>query len=197
MAGKDNPVFLDASLFLSSFLTPLRPYQEQTGLLIFEFSRFYPGQFERGRDFLAALDSFLSKLPTSEWNFGVELRNESLLRNEYFEILAKHQVAHVYNQWTHMPDLATQVRSFPAQQRNSPVGARLLLKSGRPYQEAVDNFFPYRKTKEEATDTRLAAADLIRQRLSENSPRKSFLYVNNRLEGNALNTIAGILDLLG
>ena len=195
-AGKDNPHFLNADLFLSSFLEPLRPHQDKTGLLIFEFSRFYPGQFERGRDFLEMLDAFLGKLPTTDWDFGVELRNESLLRPEYFEILKRHHVGHVYNQWTRMPDLADQLAEFPAECADAPAGARLLLKRGRGYEEAVEAFSPYTETKEARPAVREAAAKLIEQRQGSKSGRKTYVYVNNRLEGNALNTISAILDLL-
>ena len=42
-----------------------------------------------------------------------------------------------------------------------------------------------------------AAADLVRQLAEKPKGRRSYVYVNNRLEGNALSTIAAILDLLG
>ena len=40
-AGKDNPHFLDANLFLQSFLKPLEPHREKTGIITFEVSRIY------------------------------------------------------------------------------------------------------------------------------------------------------------
>jgi uncharacterized protein YecE (DUF72 family) len=87
LAGKDNPHFLDTNLFLQSFLTPLEPVRDKTGLLIFEFSRFYPRDYEHGRDFVSDLDAFLAKLPTAEWDFGVEIRNAGFLKEPYFECL--------------------------------------------------------------------------------------------------------------
>ncbi len=63
---------------------------------MFEFSRFYPRDFERGRDFVDQLDAFLAKLPTRDWDFGVEIRNASLLEPSYFDMLHSHGVAHVY-----------------------------------------------------------------------------------------------------
>ena len=44
---------------------------------------------------------------------------------------------------------------------------------------------------------RSATADLVRTLLTKQSKRGSYIYVNNRLEGNAINTIAAIVDLLG
>jgi uncharacterized protein YecE (DUF72 family) len=194
-AGQANPHFLNAPLFLSSFLKPLTPFREQTGLLMFEFSRFYPRDFEQGRDFVEQLDRFLAQLPTDEWDFGVEVRNSSLLDPLYFDTLARHQVAHVYNQWSRMPPLAEQFsRRAPAP--DSPAGARLLLKEGRPYQEAVDQFSPYDRIQEPQPAVRAAAAALIKAR-QDQAKRPTYVYVNNRLEGNALGTIAAILDLLG
>jgi hypothetical protein len=95
----------DADLFLQSFLRPLQSHREKTGLIIFQFSHFYSRDYEYGRDFVDDLDSFLSKLPTDEWDFGVEIRNSNFLKKPYFETLARHGVGHVYNQWQRMPSL--------------------------------------------------------------------------------------------
>jgi uncharacterized protein YecE (DUF72 family) len=193
-AGRANPHFLDHRLLLSSFLRPLTPHHEKTGLLILEFSRFHPRDFERGRDFLAALDAFLGQLPAGEWDFAVELRNRSLLRPEYFEILHRHHVGHVYNHWTLMPPCLEQLARQPAHQLPGPCGMRLLLRPGRTYQHAVDAFQPYDQLREEQPEARQAAAEFLRQHTRHPKSRRAFLYVNNRLEGNALATIAAILD---
>ena len=76
---------------------------------MFEFSRFYPRDYEHGRDFVNDLDAFLGKLPTDEWDFGVEIRNAGFLQEPYFESLARHNVGHVYNQWQRMPSLGEQL----------------------------------------------------------------------------------------
>lgn len=195
-AGKDNPYFLNADLFLNSFLKPLDPYRDRTGLLILEFSRFYPRDFEKGRDFLDRLDRFLDRLPTDAWDFGVEVRNGSLLQPDWFEMLRSHHVAHVYNQWTRMPDLGAQLDLESPDDPSCPAGARLLLKEGRPYQEAVDRFSPYRDIQEPQPEVQKATVRLITARRMAPSKRPTYVYVNNRLEGNALGTIAAILDLL-
>ncbi|NIP95765.1 MAG: DUF72 domain-containing protein, partial [Akkermansiaceae bacterium] len=196
LAGKDNPHFLDAGLFLTSFLKPLQPFRDRTGLIIFEFSRFYPRDYEHGRDFVHDLDAFLDKLPTDEWDFGVEIRNASFLEEPYFETLARHQVGHVYNQWQRMPSLAEQLLIHPPDRKIAPVGSRLLLKCGRAYETAVESFEPYDRLREEQPDVRDAAARLVQRLAHQPGNRRSYLYVNNRLEGNALATIAAILDLL-
>jgi len=73
--------------------------------------------------------------------------------------------------------------------------ARFLLKPGRKYEEAVKTFQPYAKVKEPYPEARAAGKALIAGGKSAGPERKTFIYVNNRLEGNALETIdAMILD---
>jgi uncharacterized protein YecE (DUF72 family) len=88
-AGKPNDNFLNADLFVKAFLKPCEAVRPKIGLLIFEFSRFWPTDYEHGRDFIADLDRFLGQLPTG-WPYGVEMRNKGWLRPEYFECLARH-----------------------------------------------------------------------------------------------------------
>jgi hypothetical protein len=85
--------------------------------------------------------------------------------------------------------------TLPGNQTSPDVSAaRFLLKPGRKYEEAVSAFEPYQETKEVNADARLAGAKLI-QDGKGNPKRKTFIFVNNRLEGNALNTIRAMLDL--
>jgi len=196
-AGKANPYFLDSQIFLKSFLQPLEKYRDKTGLIIFEFSRFYPRDYEHGRDFIDDLDVFLTELPTCDWDFAVELRNESLLRPEYFDTLDRQNVGHVYNHWQRMPPTGEQIDLRPPESLSGPCGMRLLLKPGRAYQDAVDSFQPYDRLQEERPEARQSAARFLRAHLDQSNPRRSAVYVNNRLEGNALQTIAAILEILG
>jgi uncharacterized protein YecE (DUF72 family) len=192
-AGMPNDHFLNAEIFERGFLKPLEAIRPHVGLLIFEFSRFYPGDFEHGRDFVAALDGFLGKLPKG-WPYGIELRNKYWLKPEYFECLARHHVTHVYNSWTDTLPIGEQ-RALPGSQTNPDVtAARFLLKPGRKYEEAVKAFEPYGETKETNPEARAAGAALI-QNGKKNPKRKTFIFVNNRLEGNALNTIRAMLDI--
>lgn len=193
-AGKENPHFLDARLFQDAFLQPLRPHRDQIGVLIFEFSHFYARDFERGRQFIDALDDFFEQLPR-DWQYGVELRNRSWLHEDYFGVLAKHGVAHIFNQWQRMPPVSDQL-TLPGSQTTDFTGARFLLTPGRKYQEAVDAFSPYDRIQAVDTDARQAAADLVRQSLAHAAARPSVLYINNRLEGNAIETIIAILKEL-
>src|SRR5438067_1609681 len=77
-AGRPNENFLNAELFAKAFLQPCEPFRRNVGLLIFEFSKFYPSDYQRGADFVADLDKFLGQLPKG-WPYGVEIRNKHLL----------------------------------------------------------------------------------------------------------------------
>ena len=142
-AGKPNENFLNAELFKSLFLKPChRALADHLGLVVLEFSRFYPTDYERGREFIDDLDKFLAQLPAGEFQIGTEIRNASFIHPDYFECLASHGVAHVYNSWTGTPPLAEQVAMAGSLTAGDFTGARLLLKPGRKYQQAVDSFMP-------------------------------------------------------
>ena len=188
-AGLVNEHFLNADLFAAAFLGPCEAIRPNVGLLMFEFSRFYPGDVARGRDFAAALDEFLGKLPKG-WPYGVEIRNAHFLHPDYFAVLSRHGVAHVYNSWSDMPAVSEQM-ALPGSLTNPQLcGARFLLKPGRKYQEAVDRFSPYDRVQDPNPEARAAGAKLIKDGVAAvGEGRKTFIYVNNRLEGNALETI--------
>ena len=197
-AGKPNENFLNADLFANAFLAPLEPHRDYVGVLIFEFSRFYPTDYARGRDFVAELDGFLGRLPRG-WRYGVEIRNPGFLQPEYFETLGRHGVAHVFNAWQAMPPLADQLALPGCWTSPDFAAARLLLRPGRDYEEAVDRFQPYDRLQEPYPEGRAAAAGIVRRVASRETrvPRSLFVYVNNRFEGNALQTIETILAEAG
>ena len=198
-AGQRNEHFMDAELFRAAFLASCEAHRDRIGVLIFEFSHFHPRDFERGREFVELLDAFLGAQPP-DWQYGVEIRNRSLLQPEYFDVLRRHGVAHVYNNWERMPSVAEQMEMDGSLTSDSFTAARFLLKPGRAYEEAVRAFSPYNATKEVNEEARAAAAELLRMRIDAaktGRTKPSFVFVNNRLEGNALLTIMAVLDRLG
>ena len=191
-AGRPNENFLNADLFATAFLKPCEEFREQVGLLMFEFSQFHKSDFERGRDFVEALDGFLAKLPRG-WPYGVEMRNRNFLHPDYFAMLSRHGVAHIFNSWTHMPGVGEQL-DMPGSITHPPLcGARFLLKPGRDYEAAVKLFSPYREVKEVDREARRAARQLIDYRIKGTGKHQTYIFVNNRLEGNALATIQGVV----
>jgi uncharacterized protein YecE (DUF72 family) len=192
-AGKGNENFLNAELFVKAFLAPCEPVRAGIGLLMFEFSRFWKTDYQHGRDFVADLDKFLGALPKG-WPYGVEMRNRNWLRPDYFASLARHQVTHVFNSWEAMPTVGEQM-ALPGSRTNPDlIAARFLLKPGRRYEEAVKAFEPYDTIKEENPDARAAGRALISEGKAAGPKRKTFVFVNNRLEGNAITTIQAMLE---
>jgi uncharacterized protein YecE (DUF72 family) len=192
-AGQANPHFLDSDLFIASFLGPLSPYRNQIGTIIFEFSHFHPGDWERGREFVEALDDFLDKLPKG-WDYSVEIRNESLLHPQYFEVLKRHNVAHTFNSWSRMPSVVSQVQTV-GEEIADFVTARFLLKPGRTYEAAVKSFQPYQEIRDVNDEARMGIKQML-GRACFTRTRKRYIYVNNRLEGSAPWTIAAVLAAL-
>ncbi len=195
-AGKPNENFLNADLFVKGFLKPCETVRSSIGLLMFEFSRFWPTDYAHGREFVADLDKFLGQLP-SGWPYGVEMRNRNWLRPEYFDCLAKHQVTHVFNSWEAMPPVGEQMALLGSRTNPDLIAARFLLKPGRRYEEAVKAFQPYDNIKEENPEARAAGRSLIAQGKAAGPNRRTFVFVNNRLEGNAISTIAAMLEPVG
>jgi len=192
-AGAPNPHFLNPSLFRDAFLAPLAPHRRHIGVLMFEFTRFAPGTWPHPSAFAASLDSFFQQLP-SDWDYAVEIRNPELLHPDYLAVLTRHRVAHILNSWQAMPDLAAQLDQ-PGILTTHFTAARLLLKPGRSYQQAVNLFSPYNQLREPLTETRTAARRLINlcpSRPDSSRPSPSHLFVNNRLEGHALETLLAI-----
>jgi uncharacterized protein YecE (DUF72 family) len=178
-AGQENEHFLDARTFERFFTKRLDPYKKQVGPLILEFGTFNKTTFPTPADFMATLDPFLQALPEG-YRYAVEIRNPEYLSPAYFELLASHNVAHVFNAWTRMPTLEDQVQLPGAFTADFTV-VRALLAKGRTYERAVEAFEPYRLTQEQNDGARGAMREIAERSMVRKAP--AFLYVNNRLEG--------------
>lgn len=189
-AGMENETFLNSDVFRELFAVPLEAYRERVATLIFEFGAFPRGVFEGQPSFVDQLDRFLKALPQG-FRYAVEVRNPEFLDTEYFSCLHSHGVAHVFNAWTRMPELGVQT-NLPAAYTAEFTVVRALLRQGRAYEDAVTKFKPYLHVQ----DPNPAARDAIRKliRRSRTQKQMAFLFVNNRLEGNAPETIAAIVE---
>jgi uncharacterized protein YecE (DUF72 family) len=70
--------------------------------------------------------------------------------------------------------------------------ARALLRQGRAYEDAVRQFTPYDRVRDENPEARDALRALIRRMREER--RAAYIFVNNRLEGNAPETIRAVTE---
>jgi uncharacterized protein YecE (DUF72 family) len=189
-AGLHNSGYLDPELFDQSFLKPLQPYSSQVPLLIFEFGTFSQRHYPGVDEFLQDLDPFLQAIPRT-YRYSIEIRNREFLTAQYFSCLRDHGVAHVFNGWARMPEIHRQMAIKDAYTADFTV-TRGLLAFGRPYEKAVEAFSPYDRIQEENPEARSSMRDLIERARRVREP--AYLFVNNRLEGNAPMTIEAIVQ---
>ena len=188
--GQLNPDYLNAAMFLEEMY---RPYQEHfqghAGPFVFEFqaSRLRP------QEFINRLDEFFGKLPR-EGQYAVEVRNDDYLIPAYFAVLREHGVAHVFNSWTRMPPIGTQL-DLPGAITSTFMVVRALLRPGMKYDEAVDAYSPYDRIREPNPELRWDIARVIDQATTMRIP--AYILVNNRAEGSAPRTIMEIVRGLG
>lgn len=187
-AGEGNPSFLDALLFRNAFLDPLLPYRDRIAVLIFEFGTFSKQTYANAGEFIADLEPFLLALP-ADFRYAIEIRNQEFLTVEYFAALRRNRVAHVFNAWTRMPEISQQM-ALPEVFTADFTVVRALLRRGRPYEEAVAKFSPYQQVLDPNPEVRQAVRDVISRARERREP--SYIFVNNRLEGNAPQTIEAI-----
>ena len=185
-AGMKNESFLNAGALSALFLEPLAPYRGRIGSLIFEFG----ARATPAREFIRQLDRFLAALPDS-FRYAVEVRNRTYLETAYFDCLREHNVAHVFNAWSRMPPLGEQL-AIPGAFTADFTVVRALLREGRTYEQAVEQFAPYDQLRDENPAAREALRALIRRLREER--RAALIFVNNRFEGNAPTTIQAIAE---
>ena len=142
------------------------------------------------RNFVSRLDPFLAALP-SALRYAVEVRNRDYLVDHYFDCLRAHRSAHVFNAWTRMPTLAEQV-ALPGAFTADFTVVRALLRQGRAYEDAVAQFSPYDKPQDENPEARETLRALITRMRADR--RDAYIFVNNRFEGNAPETIQAIVS---
>ena len=185
--------FLDAGKLETLFLAPLEPYQSQVGPVMFEFGTLSKAAFPDAAAFAQAVDPFFAALPGG-WRYAIEIRNSEYLVDDYLSVLRQHNVAHVFNSWTRMPPLNAQADRADLRTADFTV-TRALLRPGRDYETAVDKFEPYTTVQQEYPEAREGLRKIIEDAaIIENGV---YIYVNNRLEGNAPGTIRAIIGGVG
>jgi hypothetical protein len=89
-----------------------------------------------------------------------------------------------------MPELSSQIAIADAFTADFTV-TRGLLRHGRAYANAVNLFQPYDRIQEENPRARVAMRELADRAQERKQP--AFIFVNNRLEGNAPGTIQAVV----
>lgn len=189
-AGNPNEHFLDAAHFQRAFTQMLEPYRNHVCAMMFEFGAFGPADFPSVADFLESLERFLQALPIG-WRYAIEIRNKEYLVADYFAVLARYNVAHVFNAWTRMPRLADQIALDRAFTADFTV-VRALLPKGRTYERAVQELEPYTEIQQPDLSTRSAMRQIADR--AQRVGQRAYMFVNNRLEGNAPATIDAVIS---
>jgi uncharacterized protein YecE (DUF72 family) len=192
-AGQSNEHFLDAAHFDRAFAQVLKPHLGHVAVFMFEFGAFARTDFPSVADFLESLEQFLRALPEG-WRYAVEIRNKEYLIPDYFAVMSRYNVAHVFNAWTRMPTIADQIALPHAFTADFSV-VRALLAKGRTYERAVEELAPYQEIQQPDPPTRGAMRQIADR--AQRVGQRAYLFVNNRLEGNAPGTIEAVISAPG
>ncbi|HYK81554.1 MAG TPA: DUF72 domain-containing protein [Gemmatimonadales bacterium] len=192
LAGQLNPDFLNPQLFLENVLARYaHVFGRQSLCFVFQFQAMRGGDLVAAAEWTERLDQFFAQLPR-DFRYAVEVRNAELLTDAHGAVLERHGVAHVFNSWTDMPPIGTQLH-LPWTLRATFTVARALMKPGRKYVEAVKLFEPYDRVREPQPELR---RDVL-QLMSEATARglEALIHVNNRAEGHAPGTIRALMEM--
>ncbi|MFQ5720783.1 MAG: DUF72 domain-containing protein [Acidobacteriota bacterium] len=91
---------------LEPFLVAMSGLGEKFGPLVLQFPYFNRQVFAGAGPFLARLDAFLAKLPTS-FRYAVEIRNKKWFNDTFLDLLRSHQVPSVLLDLNYMPHPAS------------------------------------------------------------------------------------------
>lgn len=184
LKGQVNPNFLNADIFINTILKPYQQvFQDHIGPFIFEF-QYIKSADKSVREFSQDLDKFFSAIP-DEFQYSVEIRNKNFLQSNYFEVLHKHNVAHVFNQWSYMPPISEQLKLDSV--TTDFIVARILTPLGMSYQQTVKKFEPFDKIINPLPQMRADVMKLVE--IAVKSRKIAYLLINNRAEGCAPQTI--------
>lgn len=106
---------------MEAFLQVIEGLKPRLGPLLMQFGYVArnrdPHEWETGAQFIERLAAFCDWLPTTDFRFAVEVRNDRWIRPELVEVLRRCGVALVLNNYYTMPDIAA------VRQRLDPVTA--------------------------------------------------------------------------
>ena len=188
-AGQKNPDYLRVDLFLEQFYPAIKILAPRMGVLLFEFSG------PEKEDF-PAIEAFFSKIPR-DFPMAIEVRNPEIVTEDFYRLLRDLKLVPAFSSWTRMPSIREQwaiYRKSGGENDSGPIVGLGFLKPGRHYDEAVRLFQPYDGIKDPVPAVRNDLVNLAA--FGRQSNRKTFILINNRLEGSAPFTIGSLAELL-
>ena len=179
-AGQVNRKFLDPALFASVYAAYREDFASHAGPFVVEIPPSAGPVNARG--FAETVERFLAAARDHGYShdFAFELRDERLFSARYVEVLRDHGASHVFNAWSNMPPIATQLEWMDNQVGPVTV-ARLMLPRGGSYATMKEAYKPFDKIVKPQPQMREDVLRLIRLALEAHSP--AFVIVNNKAEG--------------
>jgi uncharacterized protein YecE (DUF72 family) len=100
---EENPYFLSEDLF-GQFLKSLEPMHSKIGMLMFQFEYLNKQKMDSLTVFLDMMNDFFGAV-SSQFPYGLEIRNPQWLNRAYFNFLKEKKIGHVFLQGYYMPDI--------------------------------------------------------------------------------------------
>jgi uncharacterized protein YecE (DUF72 family) len=182
-----NEAYLSPAIFTDQFYEPavnlLGP-----NLTGFVFEKEYQRKEDRTpvKEMAQALDKFFSQIPKDS-RYHFELRTDLYLRDQVFEVLAKHDVGQVLSHWTWLPPLRKQLakadgRSFNA---GNECVVRLMTPLNMRYEDAYAKAYPFDKLVDGMLQPEmvLETVEIVKSAIEKGLLVN--LLINNRAGGNA------------
>ncbi len=186
-----NPHFLDARFFRDAVLLPSdAAFLGHQGPFVFQMLPLTAAELPTPEQLIAKLDRFFAQLPKHH-RYAIEVRNAELLRPSYFEVLARHNVAHVFAYCATMPAIGVQLAHPGAFTADFAV-CRLSIPPGENYEKTREAFAPFDRIVAPDPGMRVDAEKLMRLCVTANRPL--WLTVNNKVEGSSPLTVRALLE---
>lgn len=189
-AGKPNKHFLDPDL-VRKFLRTLEPMESKLGPIMFEFEYLNKEKMESLEMFLVALESFFQELPEG-YQYGVECRNPNYLKPNYFSLLKKFKIAHVFLEGYYMPPVYSIIRS-----QESLTARHTVFRLHGPDREGMAQKAGgvWDRIQIDRSETLEGIGEILKMVIEERI--SAFVNVNNHFEGCAPISIGKLLRYFG
>lgn len=188
-----NPDFLNAERLLEELIDPCRRYfARHTGPIILQFQPVSRRAPLDPTAFAEMLDEFFDRLPRDA-EYAVEIRDSSLLTENYRRVVARNGAVHVCNYWSAMPMPGEQADL--SDHTSAPFTmVRLLLRPGTRYERQRETMAPFNRLVQQDEHMRRDTVDILRRAAA--AGQRAFLLVNNKAEGSSPLTIEALAKRL-
>jgi uncharacterized protein YecE (DUF72 family) len=191
-----NPYFLSAELF-ADFLLKIDPMKRQTASVMLQFEYLNKQKMAGVEEFCERIDAFLTALGErgAGWPIGLEIRNPNYLRPVYFDLLARHRIAHVFCHGYYLPPAPSVYRQAVARLGDrlpGPAVVRLLGTDREGIERATAK--KWNSIASPRDDELPEIADSVVEMLSRGM--EVYVNVNNHYEGSAPLTIEKLERLI-